>query len=1171
MKVSTKLLILIFVFFGLDIQAQLNDDFSDGDFSSNPTWTGMDTNFSVQSEVLKLDDKARTFESYLSTPLQLIDSTEWNFLVEFSFNPSSSNQAFVYLVSDSADLSDSLTGYFVRIGGTKDEISLFRQDNLKNTANATLLIDGQNGLISQSSVSVRVRVRRDSQGNWELWSDPTGNENFISEGVAQDTTYKQNSHFGILCDYTSTRSKLFSFDDIYAGAYIVDTSKPKIVAINAISLDSIIVSFSEKLATGPANLASNFSLQTGPSVQGAALGNDSSFVSLKLFSDLLNGQSYSLSAINQTDLFGNVSSSLSSTLQVRISEAASFQDIIINEFMADPSPPVSLPEVEYVELYNRSNKFINLNSWEFSDASSTVRLDDYWFEPNTYLILCNPTDSSLLSAYGTILSVSGLPSLNNTGDLIKLEDSSATVIDELTYSLSWYKDPTQEAGGFSLEKINPFSPCDGAANWKGSLSLDGGTPGMLNAAFDTNSTIAPIQISSVTIINSSSFRVEFDNTIDTSLIDSAFFNALKGQVPDLISLSLIGYGTDFLELEFPAGIDTGLVYSIIFNKLTDCAGGSFGRSYQNFGIGAAPSLFDLVISEIYPIPTESNLNLPDEEFIEIYNRSDLLINLSALKFHDASNSGSVNEGVIAPNTYAVLCPTGSESLFEKPFRTVVGVSSWPSLNNTGDELKLTNQNDELIHFVNYDDLWFEENGDDSKSEGGWSLEMKDLDNTCEGQNNWAASTDNRGATIGEANSVAEENPDQSIPFAEYCFWIDDSTIYLQVSEFVFNMEKLANNFSIVDENSISANLKVDSISLYNENLRSTYLLHVSQSNEQNILFLNNENISDCAGNKLENSKIRLPVPLEKTSLSINEVLFNPFYSDGADFIELYVSGQNAFRLDELIIASFDNEKRVWKDQVKASENPALIYPKEELTTQESSSGFLVLTEEPLEVYRLYRNPNFEGNSALSIPNTDGQFESLQLPSLNNDESDIYLLNLKGDTIDHFAYTDEFHHPLLEDVDGISLEKYSVLQISDDERNWTSATEGPEFGEAVKGSPGKQNSVARSGASQEKMFSVDPELFIPSINGQFQSIRFNFNLQANKAFAASLTIFTDQGIELIKLLDNEPIASQSSRTWNGFLEDGSLAKTGPYIAVFEAFEPNGYTLSEKQVFTIAPSN
>jgi len=105
-----------------NLHAQFQDNFSDGNFSSNPTWTGNADRFLVNAAgELQLNDSmpVATNTTYLVTnaPTSLDDSTTWEFYVRLEFATSTTNFARVYLAANQADLSGNVTGYFLKIGG----------------------------------------------------------------------------------------------------------------------------------------------------------------------------------------------------------------------------------------------------------------------------------------------------------------------------------------------------------------------------------------------------------------------------------------------------------------------------------------------------------------------------------------------------------------------------------------------------------------------------------------------------------------------------------------------------------------------------------------------------------------------------------------------------------------------------------------------------------------------------------------------------------------------------------------------------------------------------------------------------------------------------------------------------------------------------------------------
>ena len=88
-----------FLFLFLNAESQVSDDFSDGNFNLNPSWTGSTSDFIVNSsQILQLNSSGSS-TSYLSTANNLTDlnNKEWQIWVKQSFSPSSSNNGRIYL------------------------------------------------------------------------------------------------------------------------------------------------------------------------------------------------------------------------------------------------------------------------------------------------------------------------------------------------------------------------------------------------------------------------------------------------------------------------------------------------------------------------------------------------------------------------------------------------------------------------------------------------------------------------------------------------------------------------------------------------------------------------------------------------------------------------------------------------------------------------------------------------------------------------------------------------------------------------------------------------------------------------------------------------------------------------------------------------------------------
>lgn len=157
---------------------------------------------------------------------------------------------------------------------------------------------------------------------------------------------------------------------------------------------------------------------------------------------------------------------------------------------------------------------------------------------------------------------------------------------------------------------------------------------------------------------------------------------------------------------------------------------------------------DVIISELMidPSPTK---HLPSEEYIEIQNRCIDTINLGQLIYSDERTSISL-EGFLAPDEFLILCNEDDVVLFEQ-YGSVLGLSSWPSLNNDEDKLCIKTTNNDTIFYLHYDINLMDEILD---QDGGYALECKgDNDQIISFYEDYHYSSNENGGTPGTINSL----------------------------------------------------------------------------------------------------------------------------------------------------------------------------------------------------------------------------------------------------------------------------------------------------------------------------------------------------------------------------------------------------------------------------------
>lgn len=323
---------------------------------------------------------------------------------------------------------------------------------------------------------------------------------------------------------------------------------------------------------------------------------------------------------------GNPPVNTAKNLTNRIShnQAGSF-DIVINEIMADPDPPVSLPVAEYIELLNTSDMDITAQGWTLSIGEKMIPLPSFRIEKHAYLIVCEAGDSSLLNPYKPILPVKAFPALKNEGQILTLTDSTNDIIHTVSYSGRWYGNSLKSEGGWSLEMIDPKNPCGQQENWSASDHYLGGTPGFKNSINRSSPDNSNPYILRAATTSDSGILVSFSEPLLISSVSDPFIYSVDRNIFHPSLAEPLSPDFSSVHLTFPVKFSSGIIYELMVqNAVCDCAGNRLPDSYTEFGMAFLPDSFDLVINEVL-------FNARgDEEFIEIMNRSDRIIELSSL-------------------------------------------------------------------------------------------------------------------------------------------------------------------------------------------------------------------------------------------------------------------------------------------------------------------------------------------------------------------------------------------------------------------------------------------------------------------------------------------------------------------------------------------------------------
>src|SRR5688572_2600160 len=274
----------------------------------------------------------------------------------------------------------------------------------------------------------------------------------------------------------------------------------------------------------------------------------------------------------------------------------------------------------------------------------------------------------------------------------------------------------------------------------------------------------------------------------------------------------------------------------------------------------AQNRYDIVIDEIMADPAPQT-GLPSNEWIGLRNVSANPVNLQNWRIGDANGqSGPMPSFILQPDSCVIISP-GSAVAAMQVYGGVIPVTSFPSLDNDGDQLFLRNNSGLTIHAVSYSFSWYQ---NAVKSDGGWTLEMIDTKNPCAGIGNWKASIDPKGGSPGKKNSIDAANNDQEPPSAKNAYAIDNFNIVLVFDESIDSLKAATTaNYSL------DGGLRIQSGSSIPPMFDKVQLKLNTPVQLNKIYTITVSNITDCKSNPIgvrNKAKVGLPVDASTTEM-----------------------------------------------------------------------------------------------------------------------------------------------------------------------------------------------------------------------------------------------------------------------------------------------------------------
>ncbi len=537
--------------------------------------------------------------------------------------------------------------------------------------------------------------------------------------------------------------------------------------------------------------------------------------------------------------------------------------------------------------------------------------------------------------------------------------------------------------------------------------------------------------------------------------------------------------------------------------------------FLSFRIASAQNANDIIISEIMADPTPA-AGLPEKEYLELYNRTENDVNLLNFRLFYNNNSVILPNFILKAHSYALVTSKINTASFAN-IAKVIPVNSL-SLLNSGALLILKNPKNKTIFSVNYSDKWY-----DSEKNQGYSLEMIDLKYPCVESGNWTSSLDVKHGSPGQENSVNASNPDFSPPSVTRFEIPSDTQLKLFFSEKIDSLSAI-NALAYSIDNSLT----IRNISIESPNNIQVIINFKETFQTDKLYTLSMKNIADCSGNVLEKESISFGkvLPANLGDVVINEILFNP-PSNVGDFVEIYNQSAHLISLKDWSLTNTENttDKNSYKI---ITTTDFILKPRQ----------FLVLCKDAKGIKDYY-----------SHGSNEDFLEFASLPSFPDDSGSVILVDNQKKVFDYFHYTEKMHHPMLDNVEGVSLEKVDYRLPSSESNNWQSGAASYHFA-----SPGLANSQAKLDIT-EAIFEIKPEIFSPDGDNQNETTTIQFKLNQNGYFA-NISVYDMNGNIITKIADNQLLANDDKIIWDGTNATKNLVSAGYYIILAELFNSQG---------------
>ena len=429
--------------------------------------------------------------------------------------------------------------------------------------------------------------------------------------------------------------------------------------------------------------------------------------------------------------------------------------VLIHELLPDPIPSRGLPNAEFIELKNVSSSDIQLRNWRVSNGSTTGKINtNFILKPDSLVILVSSGSLASFQAFGSCISLTPFPTLNNEEDTLLLFNEKDSLIHAIAYNSSWYRNPVKKEGGWSLEMIDASQPCLQSMNWMASTSPFGGTPGKPNLTAGSIRDSTMPWIGRAYLADSLNLYIQMNEPMYDEVVSLTpqIDITLQQWLPPLFQV---------LQVRLRQPFPKDSLLTLRLKDLTDCSGNTSAPLSTTIGRFARQVNTQCIVNEILFDPPAGG-----SDYVEIYNRSTEPINVAQLMLANRTVNGLLSAArpiitspfPLLPNQYLLLTEDSSWiHRYYSPGQILILETALPSFPDDEGTVVILNTQGSVVDELHYTPDWHHPL---MTTPQGVSLERINPMGITQQQQNWhSAASTTRFGTPGYRNA-------QSVPYTQ---------------------------------------------------------------------------------------------------------------------------------------------------------------------------------------------------------------------------------------------------------------------------------------------------------------------------------------------------------------------------------------------------------------------